>query len=410
MDGRRIGGRYRLLEQRAIGGMATVWRAVDERTGRQVAVKLLHPHLAADRGARRRLRYEAATLASIDHPNVVAVRGAVSDANAPALVMDWVDGRTVAERLAAEGRLPDAEAAAIARDIADGLGAVHAQGIVHRDVKPSNILLDADGRAHLIDLGIAADAETDGLALTAADGVIGTMRYLAPERLAGQAAVPATDVWGLGAVLYEMVAGEVAFPSTNVPERVEADGRLPERPATVSDATWSVIERALASDPADRYPDGGAMATDLRAITGPGDVAAGDPWAVTTVVPISRDLPPPAGDRRPLSTSRDTMHRAWPAILGLGALVLVAAVAWSASGEGALFDRSDTPAAAASGSPASPEPSVREAVTTPAPTAPPEEPDDGGEGDGNGNGRGNGNGGNGNGNGNGNGGGNGNDD
>ena len=219
MDGRTVGGRYRLLEQRAIGGMASVWRGVDERTGRAVAVKLLHPHLAADRGARRRLRFEAAALAAIDHPNVVGVRNVVSEASGPALIMDWVDGRSLAERIAADGALAEgrggrhrsrhrrwAERGPQAR-----LRAPRRQAVQHPARHGWSSALDRPRHRCRRRGGWAGD---DGHGWRG-----GTMRYLAPERLVGDAAVPATDVSGLGAVLYEMLSGEVAFPSATVLER-----------------------------------------------------------------------------------------------------------------------------------------------------------------------------------------------
>ena len=372
-------------------------------------VKLLHPHLAADRAARRRLRFEAAALAAIEHPNVVAVRDVVSEASGPALIMDWVDGRSLAERIAADGALPEAEAVAIARDIADGLAVVHEHGIVHRDLKPSNILLDTDGRAHLIDLGIAADAEADGSALTATDGVVGTMRYLAPERLVGESAVPATDVWGLGAVLYEMLSGEVAFPSSTVLERAESGARVPDRPDGVSDATWRVVERALVADPDRRYPDAGAMAVGPAGHRRGGQGVPADPWAATTVIPTARTAAAAAGaiDRRSQPGRRGRI-RSTPA----------ADAPWSrgagARGRGRLVGEHAGPAVRPVGHAGCRVerrafgPRAGDDAAAPAPPA-----DAGGDGDDDGaggNGRGNGNGGgNGNGNGGGNGRGNGND-
>lgn len=286
MDGRLIGGRYRLLEARAIGGSASVWRALDERTGRPVAVKRLHPHLAGDEHARERLRREATAMGAVEHPNVVPVRDVVVDADGPAIIMDYIEGRSLAERLADDGTITEPEALRIATEVADGLAAAHGHGLVHRDVKPANILLGADGRARITDFGIAAEIDDVSTALTAQDGVVGTLRYLAPERLAGEPAVPATDVWGLGAVLYEMLAGAVPYPATTVLERAESALQVPVRPTGLGAATWAVIERALASDPRDRYPEAGAMATDLR-LTVPRASLTVDPWADTMVVPIA---------------------------------------------------------------------------------------------------------------------------
>jgi serine/threonine-protein kinase len=287
MDGRLLGGRYRLLEAHAMGGMASVWRAHDERTGEVVAVKRLHPHLIADEGARERFRREAAAMEAIHHPNVVGVRDAVLDEDEPALVMDFVAGRSVAE-LAADGhQFGEAEALGVAAAVADGLDAVHEGGIVHRDLKPGNVLIGDDGVVRLSDFGIAVGL-MDATALTAEDGVVGTLRYLAPERLAGEPATPATDVWGLGTVLYEMLTGVAAFPETTLSARVEAASATVERPAGVADATWAVLARALASDPGDRYPDGAAMAADLHRLPGvPGAIdIPPDPSAPTEIITL----------------------------------------------------------------------------------------------------------------------------
>ena len=209
MDETRLAGRYLLLDRHAIGGMATVWRAKDEWTGETVAIKRLHPHVVADPVARARLEREAEALRAVDHPAIVQPRELIEDPDAPALVMDFVAGRPLDERIAA-GPIPAEEAAAIAAVIADALAVAHEHGIVHRDIKPSNILVDDDGAVHLVDFGIVAlmDAPPDDL--TAASTMVGTLRYAAPERLAGGAVSPRTDVWALGAVLYEMLTGRPA--------------------------------------------------------------------------------------------------------------------------------------------------------------------------------------------------------
>ena len=221
------------------------------------------------------------------------VRDAVLDADEPALVMDFVAGRSVAE-LAADGHAFD-EAEALAR----GRGRRRRAGdgprgrIVHRDLKPANVLIGDDGVVRLSDFGIAVGLE-DATALTAEDGVIGTLRYLAPERLAGSPATPATDVWGLGTVLYEMLTGVAAFPETTLAARVEAAAAPVTRPDGLTDATWAVLARALASDPADRYPDGAAMATALHRLPGvpAAAVVPPDPSAPTEVIalPVAASL------------------------------------------------------------------------------------------------------------------------
>ncbi len=206
MDQARIADRYTLLDRHATGGMATVWRARDEWTREIVAIKQLHPHVVADPVARARLEREAEALRAVDHPAIVHPRGLIDDPDAPSLVMDFVSGRPLSERIA-EGPLPPEEAVAIAGVVADALAVAHDHGIVHRDIKPANILVDDDGAVHLVDFGIVALMDAPPDALTAASTMVGTLRYAAPERLAGGEISPRSDVWALGAVLYEMLTG-----------------------------------------------------------------------------------------------------------------------------------------------------------------------------------------------------------
>ena len=373
MDGRLLGGRYRLLEAHAMGGMASVWRAHDERADQIVAIKRLHPHLIADEGARERFRREASAMEAILHPNVVAVRDVIVDGDEPALVMDFVAGRSIAELAADDHRFDEAEALAIAAAVADGLAAVHERGIVHRDLKPANVLIGDDRVARLTDFGIATGL-LDAPAITADDGVVGTLRYLAPERLAGLAATPATDVWGLGTVLYEMLTGVAAFPATTLTARVEAASAVMTRPAGLADPIWSVLARALASDPADRYPDGAAMAADLHRLPGvPAAVQApADPSAPTELIalplaagPVLTGAPGPAETapatrRAPAlpeasasaaSSAPSRPSRGSMAMVGVvGALTLALLAAMAAAGPSA--DESSSAAGTATASPA----------------------------------------------------------
>lgn len=406
MDGRSIGGRYRLLEPAGAGGTAAVWRATDERTGRPVAVKLLHPHLAADPEARERLQREALAMGGIDHPNVVAVRDLILDGDRPALIMDFVDGQSLAEAIATTGALPEDEALRIASEVATGLAAVHAAGLVHRDLKPANILLGADGRARVTDLGIAANADPGDAAITATDGVAGTLRYLAPERLLGAPAVTATDVWGLGVVLVEMLTGEPAFPTSSIEARVGAAGQGVVRPEGIAEPAWTIIERATAGDPAARYPTAEAMAVDLRRLApvplavAPGPVV--DPWADTAVIPLPAAVPiplptlgtVPAPIVVPSAAAEPAAgRRGLPLIPVLGAAVLVLLIAVAALG-GAGGDApggSGDPAAGASA------PASTNVIATAPPSAavggatpPPNGDDKPGKGRGNGKGKGNG--------------------
>ncbi len=205
-----IAGRYRLSEPIGRGGMGEVWRAYDESLARDVAVKLLLPQ-DSDPTATSRFRLEAQTAARIDHPNVVGVRDFGEYDTRLFLVMELVRGDSLATTLVRSGALPAERVARIAAQAAAGLAAAHRQGIVHRDIKPGNLLLDADGTLKIGDFGIARFLDDPGAALTATGQIVGTSLYLAPERALGQPAGPASDVYALGCVLYQLLTGRPPF-------------------------------------------------------------------------------------------------------------------------------------------------------------------------------------------------------
>ncbi|WP_328880927.1 serine/threonine-protein kinase [Streptomyces sp. NBC_00299] len=205
-----IAGRYRLSESIGRGGMGEVWRAYDETLGRPVAVKLLLPQ-DTDPTATSRFRLEAQTAARIAHPNVVGVRDFGEHENRLFLVMELVQGDSLARVAAQFGALPAERVARIAAEAAAGLAAAHRQGIVHRDIKPGNLLLDADGTLKIGDFGIARFLDDPGAALTATGQIVGTSLYLAPERALGKPAGPASDVYALGCVLYQLLTGRPPF-------------------------------------------------------------------------------------------------------------------------------------------------------------------------------------------------------
>lgn len=205
-----IAGRYRLAESIGRGGMGEVWRAYDETLARHVAVKLLLPQ-DSDPTATSRFRLEAQTAARIDHPNVVGVRDFGEYDNRLFLVMELVEGPSLATTLTRSGALPAERVARIAAQAAAGLAAAHRQGIVHRDIKPGNLLLDSDGTLKIGDFGIARFMDDPGAALTATGQIVGTSLYLAPERALGKTAGPASDVYALGCVLYQLLTGRPPF-------------------------------------------------------------------------------------------------------------------------------------------------------------------------------------------------------
>jgi serine/threonine protein kinase len=260
-------GPYRIEARLGQGGMGVVFRAVHEGDGRTVAIKLLRDELAADDAFRRRLAREARAAAEVDHPNLAPVLEAGEADGRLYLAARHVDGRSLAERLAAEGPLPVAGLVRLAAEVGAGLDALHTRGIVHRDVKPANVLLAAGGRAVLVDFGLAKSRAWT--VLTRPGQVLGTLDYLAPELIRGEPAGPTSDLYALGCVLYECLAGAPPFAGRGVLrvgmahlEEAAGDpaaGR-PEVPPALS---WTV-RQALAKAPARRPPSGAALARMLR--------------------------------------------------------------------------------------------------------------------------------------------------
>ena len=239
--------RYRVVSHLGHGGSAEVWLGHDLELDRDVAVKLLHPDLVADDRSRARFLEEARTAAALAHPSIVVVHDVHVEGNAAALVLEYVDGETLAERIGRDGALPTGEAAWIAGEIADALRHAHARGVVHRDVKPGNILLGRDGHARLTDFGIARmllDARRADPGL-----VQGTLRYMAPEQLAGAPAGPAADVFSLGAVFHEMLTGEPPFDARTPAELARQHLVGPAAPERLPRAFVPLVCACLDPDP-----------------------------------------------------------------------------------------------------------------------------------------------------------------
>ena len=283
---RVIAERYETGARLGRGGMAEVYAATDRRLDREVAVKLLLPGMAARPDVRRRFEAEARAAASLTHPNAVAVYDTGEHDGAAYIVMERLPGETLADRLAA-GPVDPAAVRRLAHDVLGALSAAHAAGIVHRDVKPGNILLTRDGSAKIADFGIATSLHADP---TSASHLIGTPAYLAPERLDGAPASPRSDLYSLGVVLYEALAGAKPFPG-EVPVAVahsihEGDhpplaGVRPE----VDAGLVRVVEKAMARDPEARFPSAAAMVAALDA------PAAADHTRVLELAPAVRRRP-----------------------------------------------------------------------------------------------------------------------
>ncbi|MEO8511797.1 MAG: serine/threonine-protein kinase [Chloroflexota bacterium] len=290
-------GRYRLDERIATGGSAEVWRAHDTQLDRDVAVKLLHPHLLPDAASRSRLEVEARAVAALSHPGIVAIYDIDAGRERPALVLELVEGESLGALIARDGSLAPHDVARIGADVADALFHAHQRGVVHRDVKPSNILLDRGGRARLVDFGIAHSLADAAERLTLTGTIVGTPRYMAPEQLADGAIGPRTDLYALGAVMYEALDGRPAWES-GLPVVIAAAQREGPPPLPdVDPGLAALVRTCLSPDPMDRPQTAGILAAQLRAWepARPAVAPADDDATVTSsVVP-----PAPVNDAAP---------------------------------------------------------------------------------------------------------------
>ena len=266
MIGTVLSGRYRLEAKLGSGGMSTVYLARDTTLDRPVAVKVMHREMSEQADQLERFRQEARAVAKLSHPNVVSVIDAGEDGGHPYIVFEYVEGETLKQRINRVGALDPQEALAYAIEIARGLTVAHARNMVHRDIKPQNVLIDSEGRAKLTDFGISRQLEQDGM--TATGRVLGTTDYVAPEQAMGHSVDPRSDVYSLGVVLYEMLIGQVPFHADSQVgvAMKHVNEELPDVQALrpeLSAASALVVERATAKEPAKRYADIGEMIDDL---------------------------------------------------------------------------------------------------------------------------------------------------
>src|SRR5215475_5109519 len=332
--------RYVIKRKLGSGGMADVYLAEDQELGRRVALKLLDDRHAADEQFVERFRREAQSAAGLSHPNIVSIfdRGYAEDTYY--IAMEYLDGRTLKELLVRNGPTPVPIAIDYARQILSALGFAHRNGIVHRDIKPHNIVVRKDGRLKVTDFGIARSGASQ---MTEAGSIVGTAQYLSPEQARGKPVDQRSDLYSLGIVLYEMLTGKVPFTGDAAVEiAMKHLSVVPEPPSKlrpeISHDLDAVVMRALAKDPDDRYSSAEEMDADLARVARGASVSnrteealtrvmAADTAAATAIVPRSAVTPVPAPPAyRPPSYYEDSGRRRspWPIILGIIAVAIAA--------------------------------------------------------------------------------------
>jgi serine/threonine-protein kinase len=323
--GTLLNERFRLEEKIGSGGMSTVYRAFDETLERWVAIKLMHREISSDSDQLERFRREARAVASLNHPHVVTVIDFGEDDDHPYIVFEYVEGENLKDRLRRMGRLPVPEAVAYAVEIGRALECAHANRLVHRDVKPQNVLIDPEGRAKVTDFGIARSLEAEGL--TATGRVLGTTDYVAPEQALGEPTTAQSDVYSLGICLFEMLTGDVPFKADSqvAVAMKHVKDPLPDirmRRPEISAALASVVETACAKETANRYGSAHELVHELeQTLVIEASRAGGATGEATTVL---RSLPEDTAEFGALSRLRHP-RRALLATL-LAALLAAAAI------------------------------------------------------------------------------------
>src|SRR5215218_315696 len=327
-------GRYRLERLIGAGGMGRVWVADDTRLGRDVALKVQQFDPAGDRVAFERFQREAQSAAGLQHPNVVTIFDSGIDGDTTFLVMELLPGPTLEAYVAERGPLPEREAVALAAAVASGLVTAHRAGVVHRDIKPTNLMFDGRGGLKIVDFGIARLAQTAAARLTATKTVIGSAPYLSPEQLAGDPADERSDLYALGCVMTTMLTGRPPFegehPLALMHQHVSAaPPQLSERRRGINPALEALVAQLLSKSPQDRPQSALVVLDRLRDIQqGSSGEPSGVPLATTAVMAqATRPLPVPAPTvTAPTLQDRPRSGRSRWIAGGAAALVLVAVV------------------------------------------------------------------------------------
>ncbi len=388
--GLTFGGRYELLSRIAIGGMGEVWQATDLVIGRQVAIKILKDEYLGDPGFLERFRAEARHAALVNHEGIANVFDYGEEEGSAYLVMELVPGEALSTVLEREHVLPTDKVLDIVAQTASALHAAHAAGLVHRDIKPGNLLITPDGRVKITDFGIARIA--DQVPLTATGQVMGTVQYLSPEQASGHPASPTTDIYSLGIVAYEALAGRRPFTGESqvAIAMAQINEAPPELPLTISEPVRNLVFACIAKNPADRPPssahlaraatalrrgDVQAAAASVPAVLGGASLATaatmlfpsqGTPTAATTILPSAGDAN--AGSRSDSVAAEKKKKRSpwtWPliALIALLAIVLIGAVI-ALTSQGGDNKPVETSAPPKTSAPASPKPKPTSSAPT----------------------------------------------